>query len=54
MKAMIGRLVKEEGGALFVEYMLLATLIAVACVVAVTALGATVSARYTDVSAAMP
>ncbi|HEY3412521.1 MAG TPA: Flp family type IVb pilin [Armatimonadota bacterium] len=36
---MLVRLVKDEEGAALVEYMLLATLVAVACVAAVTAVG---------------
>jgi len=38
-QVMFFKLLKDQGGAIFVEYALLATLIAVACVIAVSAFG---------------
>jgi Flp pilus assembly pilin Flp len=45
---MFKRIIKDQRGAIFAEYGLLATLIAVACVVAVTAIGASVLGLFTS------
>ena len=45
---MLQKIIKDQGGAILVEYALLATLIALACVAAVTALGVSVSGLFTS------
>ena len=45
------RLFKDEEGATMVEYALMVALIALVCIVAVTALGTTLSARFAEMAA---
>jgi pilus assembly protein Flp/PilA len=47
-QAVITKLIRDQQGGILAEYGLLATLIAVACVIAVTALGASLLAIYTS------
>ena len=47
------RFLKDEEGASLVEYGLLVGLIAVVCIVAVTALGTGVNDQFTDVNTAL-
>jgi pilus assembly protein Flp/PilA len=54
MKQIISRLVTEEEGATIIEYVLLAALIAVVAVGAITALGNKVSTQYTNVAGKVP
>ena len=53
MTKLIQKLWKDEEGATMVEYGLMVALIAVVCIVAVTALGGNVSAKFTEVSDAI-
>ena len=46
IKSLASRFVKEEEGASLVEYGLLVALIAVACIVAITALGGSISSLF--------
>jgi Flp pilus assembly pilin Flp len=46
---MFRRIIKDQQGAILAEYSLLATLIAVVCVVAVIAIGASVSGFFDSV-----
>lgn len=50
MKQIISRLVNEEEGATIIEYVLLAALIAVVAVAAITTLGQNVSTKYDTVA----
>jgi pilus assembly protein Flp/PilA len=54
MKKMISRLVKEEEGATIIEYVLLAALIAVVSVVAITRLGTNISGKFNEVADKVP
>jgi pilus assembly protein Flp/PilA len=49
MKALFGRLVREDGGQDLIEYALLAAFIALAATVAMTALGASISGFFQSV-----
>ena len=51
MKKFLARLRRNDEGASLVEYGLLVALIAVACIVAVTALGTTIQAQFTAITA---
>jgi len=53
MHKMIDRLCREEKGAALVEYGMLVGLIAVICVVAVTALGTEVSNAFSAIASAL-
>jgi pilus assembly protein Flp/PilA len=53
LKDLVIRLVKEEEGASLVEYVLLAALIAVVCIGAITLVGTKAKAKFDDVSAAL-
>ncbi|MBM4283674.1 MAG: Flp family type IVb pilin [Deltaproteobacteria bacterium] len=48
---MLKRFLKDESGASMVEYGLLVALIAVVCIVAVTAVGTNLSTTFTNTSA---
>lgn len=50
MKKLIARLVRDTDGQDLIEYALLATLIALGCITTMTALGASISARFTGVA----
>ncbi len=54
MKNLINRFVKEEDGQDLIEYALLAGLISLVCVLAITAAGTKVSALFGKVEAAIP
>ena len=45
---------KDDEGATMPEYALMVSLIAVACIVAVTAAGVAISGKFDDVTAALP
>jgi pilus assembly protein Flp/PilA len=49
MKSLIVRFVREDGGQDLIEYALLAGLISIASIVAITALGTAISGHYTTV-----
>ena len=53
MKVLLHRLINDEEGATFVEYALLATLIALAAIVSVTAFGSSVSNLYSSIANAV-
>ena len=53
MQKLISRLRRDDEGAALVEYGLLVGLIAVICVVAVTALGTEVSAAFSSIASAL-
>jgi pilus assembly protein Flp/PilA len=53
MQKLINRFRRDEEGAALVEYGLLVGLIAVICVVAVTTLGAEISAAFSDIASAL-
>ena len=53
MQKLIDRFRREEQGAALVEYGMLVGLIAVICVVAVTALGTEVSTAFSNIAAAL-
>jgi pilus assembly protein Flp/PilA len=46
METIIGRLIREEEGADLIEYALLAGLISLACVLALTSIGTNLSSLY--------
>jgi pilus assembly protein Flp/PilA len=48
MKKLIARVVRDTDGQDLIEYALLATLIALGCITTMTALGTSISARFTD------
>lgn len=50
MKELIKRLLHDEDGATIVEYALMAVLIAVVCIVAVTTLGTAVKALFQSIN----
>jgi pilus assembly protein Flp/PilA len=50
---MIRRFLKDESGVTLIEYALIAGLIAIACVVAVTALGGNLQTAYGNISTAV-
>jgi pilus assembly protein Flp/PilA len=52
MKAIIKRFVRDETGVTAIEYALIAAFIAIVIVGAVTAIGSTLTATFTSVSAA--
>ncbi|MDZ4364616.1 MULTISPECIES: Flp family type IVb pilin [Brevundimonas] len=49
MTKFVSRFVKDESGATAIEYGLIAALIAVVIIAAVTALGTTISEKFTEV-----
>ncbi len=51
MQKLVTRFIKDESGATAIEYGLIAALIAVAIIVAVSAVGNSLSARFNDISA---
>jgi pilus assembly protein Flp/PilA len=53
MRNLISRFVKNDEGAALVEYGMLVGLIAVACVVAVGTLGATISGYFDTINASL-
>ncbi len=53
MKALINRFKSDEDGATAIEYGLIAALIAVAIITAVTAVGDSLNTTFTDVSNAL-
>ena len=53
MSTLLKRFVKEEEGATMVEYGLMVALIAVVCIVAVTAIGTKLAAKFTTVGTAL-
>lgn len=50
MKALFNKFINDESGATAIEYGLIAALIAVACITAMTTVGAELEAKFTDVS----
>ena len=54
MSTLLKRFVKEEEGATMVEYGLMVALIAIVCIVAVTAIGVALNTKFNAVSAAIP
>jgi pilus assembly protein Flp/PilA len=54
MKTLANRLWSEEDGATIIEYVLLAALIAVVAIGAITALGTKVNDQYTSVAGKVP
>ena len=53
MTKFVSQFLSDESGATAIEYGLIAALIAVVIIGAVTALGTNISARFTEVAAAM-
>ncbi len=53
MKTFISKFMSDESGATAIEYGLIAALIAVVIIAAVTALGTNINAAFTDVSTAI-
>lgn len=53
MKNLISRFVRDESGATAIEYGLIAALIAVAIIVALTTLGSSLSTTFTGVSTSL-
>ena len=53
MKNLISRLMVEEDGATIIEYVLLAALISVVAITAITLIGQNVNKKYEDVSGAV-
>jgi pilus assembly protein Flp/PilA len=53
MKSLFARFVKDQSGATAIEYGLIAGLIAVVIITAVTTVGTKVSAQFTDVGNAL-
>jgi pilus assembly protein Flp/PilA len=53
MKKFISKFMSDESGATAIEYGLIAALIAVVIIAAVTALGTNIEAAFTDVSTAI-
>ncbi len=54
MKNLLNRFVKEDAGQDLIEYALLAGLISIVCVVAITAAGVKVGALFNQVTEAIP
>ncbi len=54
MKEMLRRLVREEEGQDLVEYALLVALIAIVCVLGVTAFGSNLAAFYESITGQIP
>jgi len=54
MQNLFNRFVREEAGQDLIEYALLAGLISLVCVLAITAAGQKVSTLFTNVAAAIP
>ncbi len=54
MNQVLSRFLKDENGASAIEYALIASLIAVAIVGSVTAIGTKLSALYADIAAKIP
>ena len=54
MKNLFNRFVNEEAGQDLIEYALLAGLISLVCVLAITAAGTKVSTLFSNVSASIP
>ena len=53
MRALVSRFVKDESGATAIEYGLIAALIAVAIIAAVTSVGTSLQATFTTVSGSL-
>ncbi len=53
MTKFVSRFVKDESGATAIEYGLIAALIAVVIIAAVSALGSTISSKFTEVVTGM-
>ena len=53
MKNLISRLMVEEDGATIIEYVLLAALISVVAITAITLIGQNVNKKYEDVAGAV-
>ena len=53
MKTLFARFLKDESGATAIEYGLIAALIAVVIITAVTALGSTIKTKFNDVVTGM-
>ena len=53
MKSLVSRFAKDESGATAIEYGLIAALIAVAAITAMSGLGNTLNATFTEVNTAM-
>jgi pilus assembly protein Flp/PilA len=54
MKNIVRRFIREEAGQDLIEYALLAGLISIVCVLAITNAGTKVSALFVNVTAAIP
>lgn len=54
MRSLLGRFVREEEGQDLIEYALLAGLISLVCVLAITNAGQKVSTLFTNITAAIP
>ena len=54
MKNLFSRFVREEAGQDLIEYALLAGLISLVCVIAITNAGTKVSALFSNVTASIP
>jgi pilus assembly protein Flp/PilA len=54
MKNLITRFVKDESGPSAIEYGLIAALISVVCIVAMTLVGTHLNATYNTIAAALP
>jgi pilus assembly protein Flp/PilA len=54
LSKVVARFVRDQRGATMLEYGLLVGLIAIACVVAMTTLGSTLSTMFTDISGDLP
>lgn len=53
-KMLVHRFVKDDEAATMVEYALMLSLIAVVCIIAVTAVGTNASNIFTNIAAALP
>ena len=54
MKSLVSRFVKDESGATAIEYGLIAALVAVVLVTALTAMGTKLAGTFTTVSSKLP
>lgn len=53
MKNLVSRFVKDEAGATAIEYGLIAALIAVVCIAAMTSIGSNLNAKFLTIAAAL-
>ncbi|WP_298423727.1 Flp family type IVb pilin [Rhodoblastus sp.] len=53
MKSLFSRFVKDQSGATAIEYGLIAALISVVCITALTSVGSSLTTTYTKVSGAL-